>query len=200
MYRRERRFPRWPIFVLLAIVLLYLGRFRVAKWMGEYLVQAGPPVRADLAVVLAGDPYGNRVLKGGELVRQGYVRRALVSGPSGHYGLHECDLAIPFAVKAGYPVADFLPFPNDAKSTRSEAKAIVAELRSLNVHSIDLVTSNYHTRRAGRIFRREAAGIQIHVVAARDEEFSPGDWWKTRQGEKVFAIEWMKTLAEWFGI
>ena len=168
--------------------------------MGEYLVLAGPPAHADLAVVLAGDPYGNRVLKGGELARQGYVPRVLVSGPAGMYGLHECDLAIPFAVKAGYPASDFIPFPNNAKSTRDEAAEVAAELRKRNVHSIDLVTSDYHTRRAGRIFRRTAPEIEIHVVAAPDEDFRAAAWWKTRQSEKTFAIEWMKTVAEWLGV
>ena len=168
--------------------------------MGEYLVQAGPPARADLAVVLAGDPYGNRVLKGGELARQGYVRQVLVSGPAGMYGLHECDLAIPFAIKAGYPAADFIPFPNDAKSTKEEAADVAAELRRRNARSIDLVTSDYHTRRAGRIFRYTAPEIEIHVVSAPDQDFRAGGWWKTRQGEKVFAIEWMKTIAEWLGV
>ncbi|MGH9665037.1 MAG: YdcF family protein [Bryobacteraceae bacterium] len=194
------RLPRWPILLLLAVAVLYCGRHVLGAWMGEYLVQAGPPARADLAVVRGGDPYGNRVLTGGELARQGYVRQVLVSGPAGVYGLHECDLAIPFAIKAGYPAADFIPFPNDAKSTKEEAADVAAELRRRNARSIDLVTSDYHTRRAGRIFRYTAPGIEIHVVSVPDRDFRAGGWWKTRQGEKVFAIEWMKTIAEWLGV
>ena len=38
-----------------------------------------------------------------ELVKQGYVPKVLVSGPDMLYGFYECDLAIPFAVKRGYP-------------------------------------------------------------------------------------------------
>jgi uncharacterized SAM-binding protein YcdF (DUF218 family) len=197
---RVSRFPRWPIVLLAAVAILYFSRHTWGAWMGEYLVRAGPPVHADIAVVLAGDPHGNRILKAGELVRQGFVPRALISGPSGMYGLHECDLAIPFAVKAGYPASDFIPFPNDAKSTKEEASDIAAELRRRSVRSIDLVTSDYHTRRAGRIFHYTAPDIELHVVAAHDEDFRASEWWKRRQSQKTFAIEWMKTIAERLGI
>ncbi|MEO7142663.1 MAG: YdcF family protein [Bryobacteraceae bacterium] len=153
-----------------------------------------------MVVVLAGDAYGNRILEGAALVDHGFAPHALISGPRGFYGMHESDLAIPFAVKAGYPQDFFIPFPNDAKSTADEAEAIVEELRKRNVRSIDLVTSDYHTRRAGRIYRAIADGIDVHVVAARDENFRQDSWWRTREGKKVFAIEWMKTIAGWLGI
>ena len=62
---------------------------------------------ADIAVVLAGDYYGNRVLRAAELVKQGYVPNVLVSGPHMLYGFYECDLEIPFAVQRGYPESWF---------------------------------------------------------------------------------------------
>jgi uncharacterized SAM-binding protein YcdF (DUF218 family) len=62
------------------------------------------------------------------------------------------------------------------------------------------VTSNYHTRRAGRIFRSKAPDLEIHMIAAPDRDFTPDGWWKTRQGQKVFLDEWIKTVATWFGL
>ncbi len=56
-----------------------------------------------MIVVLAGDFSGNRILAAGDLVRRGFASKALVSGTSGEYGMHESDLAIPFAVRHGYP-------------------------------------------------------------------------------------------------
>ncbi len=61
-----------------------------------------------MIVVLAGDFSGNRILTAGDLVRRGFAPKALVSGPSGEYGLHETDLAIPFAVRHGYPESYFI--------------------------------------------------------------------------------------------
>ena len=61
-------------------------------------------------MVLAGDFYGHRIVKAGELVRAGYVPAGLVSGPAGIYGMHECDLAIAFIVRQGYPADWFIRF------------------------------------------------------------------------------------------
>jgi uncharacterized SAM-binding protein YcdF (DUF218 family) len=162
------------------------------------LVRASQPVPADLVVVLAGDFTGRRVLKGAELVRQGYAPQALISGPSGAYGMYECDLAIQFAERHGYPASYFIRLPHEARSTREEAAVIVGTLRERHAHTVDVVTSDYHTRRAGSILRAEAQGIDVHMVAAPDEYFSASGWWKNREGRKTFLLEWMKTVAGWF--
>ena len=88
----------------------------------------------------------------------------------------------------------------DATSTRVEAGIAVAELRKLGARSFLLVTSNYHTRRAGRIFGRMAGGLEMHVIAAPDQYFSTDSWWRRREGMKTFYIEWSKTVADWMGI
>jgi uncharacterized SAM-binding protein YcdF (DUF218 family) len=103
-------------------------------------------------------------------------------------------------VKAGYPESYFLHFENDAKSTQEEALDVIARLHQLSVHKALLVTSDYHTRRAGRIYRSAAPDLQFIVVAAPDNSFTAGGWWHNRQGKKIAFIEWVKTVTEWFGI
>ncbi|MGI8742793.1 MAG: YdcF family protein [Bryobacteraceae bacterium] len=185
--------------VLVCGVLLVVFTSRLwLTGLGNYLVDAGPPAHAELVVVLAGDSRGNRILKAAELVKNGYAPLALVSGPDDCcFGLHESDLAIPFAVKHGYPPSYFLAFPHNAHSTLEEEQLIVPELRRRGVHSIDLVTSNYHTHRAGRIFQSFATDFKVYVVAAPDPFFTPDTWWKTREGKKTFLQEWAKTIARW---
>ena len=168
--------------------------------MGAILVHADQPARADYAVVLAGDYGGNRILKGAELVRQGFVRKAVVDGPKGSYGLDECDLAVDFAVKKGYPADYFIKLPMRATSTKEESERVIAELRRLGAHSFLLVTSEYHTRRAGNIFRKVTGDLEMRVIAAPDEYFSPDSWWRNREGQKIVYMEWSKTVASWFGI
>ncbi len=182
------------------LVLSILFRTIILAALGSYLVHSGPPQKADIAVVLGGDSYGNRILTAARLVREGYAPKVLVSGPNGFYGHHECDLAIPFAVKAGYPESYFIHFENEATSTFDEARAIVPELRRLDAKRILLVTSNYHTRRAGGIYRAAAPDMTFFVVAAPDIYFKAESWWHNREGRKVFAVEWMKTVAEWTGV
>ncbi len=186
--------------VLAVVVLALIFHNAVLTALGAYLVKAGPPEKADIALVLAGDGEGNRILKAAQLARQGYVSKVLVSGPSGIYGHYECDLAIPFAVKAGYPESYFVHLENDARSTQEEARDAIARLRQLGVHSVLLVTSDYHTRRAGKIFRSAAPDLRFIVVAAPDVSFTPDGWWHNRQGEKIAFNEWLKTVTEPFGI
>lgn len=183
-----------------AALILYLAREPMLGAMGSYLVQAGPPAPADIALVLAGDGRGNRILKAGELVHAGYVRQAMVSGPDGNYNLHECDLAIPFAVKAGFPESYFAHFENTALSTRDEARQAAPVFRRMGVKRVLIVTSDFHTRRALRLFREEAPDLEFLMVAAPDAYFSAGGWWKNREGRKTAFNEWVKTLAAWINL
>jgi len=194
-----------PRFLLIAAALVFLVLLTRSRWLagfGYFLVHDDGPAKADIAVVLAGDSFGHRIMKGGELVRAGYVPLVLVSGPASAYGLHESDLAIPFAVRQGFPVEWFVALPNHSLSTREESGAVLEELRRRNVKSFLLVTSNYHSGRARRIFlaaeRAAGGGPSFRTVAAPDEVFHPSSWWRTREGRKVAFFEWSKTLATAF--
>jgi uncharacterized SAM-binding protein YcdF (DUF218 family) len=169
--------------------------------LGSALVNAEDPAPADLVVVLAGDWHGNRVLHGAELVRQGYAPKALVSGVDrGYYGVSECEMAIAFAVKKGYPQEFFIAAPHKSHSTREEAEALAGKLRAMGVRRFLLVTSDYHTARAARLFRPRIRDLEMKVVAAPDEFFRTDGWWKIREGRKRFLLEWTKTLTGFFGI
>jgi uncharacterized SAM-binding protein YcdF (DUF218 family) len=180
--------------------LLILLHAPILAALGSYLVNAGPPQQADIAFVLAGDPSGSRILKASELVRQGFAPKLIVSGPSGNYGWYECDLAIPFAVKAGYPESYFVHFEHDSRSTMEEARLAVAKLKQIGVKRVLVVTSDYHTRRTGKIFRALQSDLVFDVVAAPDNNFKANGWWHSREGRKTFMFEWMKTIAEWIGL
>lgn len=191
---------RWWLVVLPLVVIAVIFRPQILGALGGYLVHEDAPQKADAALVLAGDGWGNRILAGAQLVRDGYVPKVLVSGPDGDYGLHESALAIPFAVKHGYPESYFVPVDHQARSTQAEAAAVMPEIRREGIRRIVVVTSNYHTRRAGRIFRALAPDLTILMVGARDQNFTPDGWWHNREGQKIFLAEWEKTIANWLGI
>jgi uncharacterized SAM-binding protein YcdF (DUF218 family) len=188
------------ILTLLAVALSY------ALWLpliGRALVHDDGPSAADIAVVLGGDYWGHRIETAGNLVRLGLVHTVLVSGPSGFYGVHESDLAIPFAIRKGFPAAWFEAFPHDALSTKEEARVLLAELRSRGVHRALIVTSDYHSARARRIFlateRAMGGGPELRFVAAPDQFFHANSWWRGRESQKTTFIEWWKTVATAFG-
>ncbi len=200
---RSSRLKIW--LVLLALLLVAVGGS--SPWwlprLGGFLIRDDGPAKADIAVVLAGDQWGNRILKGAEMVREGYVPNVLVSGPP-FYGMHECDAAIEFAVQKGYPREYFIPAPNEALSTREEAHAILDVLRRRTVRSFLLVTSDYHTARSGRIYRAAeeemGGGPEFRVVAAHDRYFRRDGWWRSREGLKTAFFEWSKTIATAMGM
>jgi len=187
------------VLILAAVLLLLLVIFHapVLTGLGNFLVKAGPPQKADIIVVLAGDGFGHRIEKAGDLIREGWAPKALIDGPNGNYGLYECDLAIPFAVREGYPESYFIHFENPAHSTQEEAQLVAEKLRSMGVKRVILVTSNFHTRRAEKIFHRAAPDLETFMVAAPDENFQPNTWWKNREARKTFLLEWTKTISEW---
>ena len=60
------------------------------------------------------------------------------------------------------------------------------------------------TARARRIYlkaeRKMGGGPDLRVVASRDHDFAPDDWWRSRQGLKMAFMEWSKTVADALGI
>jgi uncharacterized SAM-binding protein YcdF (DUF218 family) len=191
---RRSRFKFW----LLVPVLLSLPVLTAPLWLSRLLIHDDAPAKADIAVVLAGDQWGQRILKAAELVRDHHVLAVLVSGPP-YYGGHESDAAIDFAVSRGFPRNYFVAAPNDALSTREEARAILNDLRIRNASSFLLVTSDYHTARARRLYRIEEQRMgftpEFRTIAAPDRYFDRYHWWRSRQGLKIAFLEFTKTIA-----
>jgi len=196
-----RRFSLLRFFLVLATLAVVF--VAASRWwlplVGSALMVDDAPAKADLGVVLGGDYWGYRIQRAAQLVQQGYVPQVLISGPPGFYGVHECDLAIPFIVRKGYPASGFIPFPHDALSTQAEAAVVLAELRRRNVHSVLIVTSDFHTGRAKRTFLYEGRKIgylpQIRMIAAGNPLFRIDHWWREREGQKAIFFEWTKTAA-----
>ncbi|HWR50500.1 MAG TPA: YdcF family protein [Bryobacteraceae bacterium] len=192
---------RWYWFLPLILVIgLIATRAAWLRAAGSFLVNEDPPAKAEMIVVLAGDQFGNRILKACELIREGYAPKALVSGPCCTYGRPESEPAIEFAVRNGCPSEWLVSFPLDAANTIEEAAKTVRELRRRGVRKFLAVTNNYHTRRTRKAYARFAPANDFRVIAAPDKYFKPDDWWRTRQAQKVLFLEWSKTFATWAGM
>jgi len=194
-------------FLIAAAVLLAFFALTRTFWLttlAKALVHDDGPAKAQYAVVLAGDYWGNRILTAAKLVQDGYVSQVLVSGPWAYYGYHESDFAIRFAVEKGCPADIFIPVPHEGLSTREESFEVLKFMRQKGITSYLLVTSDYHTGRARRVFlaSERSMGYRpgMRVVAARDKYFSVDGWWHSREGRKLFLMEWLKTFASAFGI
>jgi uncharacterized SAM-binding protein YcdF (DUF218 family) len=109
-------------------------------------------------------------------------------------------MAIEFAVGHGYPPSLFLETRWKAGSTLEEASNMVALLRARGVRKVLIVTSAWHTARAGRIYRRLAPDLEIHLVGVNDLAWDHGNWWRSREGKKEFFLEFSKTIADYLHI
>lgn len=190
-------------FVALIVLasILYFSRERIYSALGHALVSAEEPSKAGVIVVLGGDGYGLRLFRAEELARQGFAPEILVSGPTGNFEIPECTLSIEYARKRGYSTAAMRCFPIDGKSTVEEVRILREELkRTYRAKRILCVTSDYHTRRTARVWRQEAPELDVHVVASPDKYFRPDGWWKHREGQKIFVLEWAKTFAHFVGL
>ena len=190
----------------LALALLVLG---ASLWLAgkpllitaaEYLVQTDTPRKADVIIVLGGDASGARIMQGCKLLMDGFADQLWASGSNLFYGKAEGDLAVDFATAKGCPPAKMMALHNVVDSTRDEAVAIGKMMQDRGFHRYLLVTSNFHTRRSGRVFRAASPNLEAIVVAAEDDEFPVDRWWQMRHSRKTFFYEWVKTLGYWVGM
>lgn len=196
----RRKLLGWATALVIAGLLLYSSHETLLPKLALYLVYSEEPMKADVIFVLGGDFQGQRVTKGCELAQAGWAPAVWVSGPDGVYGLREADLAIDFAVRHGCPKELLKPFYSQANSTLDEARLFRQRAADASLRSYLLVTSNFHTRRAARLFRRELPGVPFRSIGVADKSFNPYTWWQSRPSRKVFAFEWLKTVTEWMGL
>ena len=180
---------------------VFVLRTPLLTWAGSLLVKEDSPRKAQAAVVLGGDDAGTRIIKAAQLAQAGYVPFVIVDGPKALIG-YEYDMTIPYAEQKGFPRSLFhpLPLPHGLNSTRDEMTFLGKYLKEHGIHDILLVTSNYHTHRAAFLMRRKNPWLQMAVIGAPDPNFTPETWWKSREGQKTFIFEWMKTVAAYLGI
>ena len=187
---------------MLAVGLLLTYPFWLAA-LGGYLVSSESPVLADIIVVLAGRLHRESHSHG----RRKWCGRALparrsISGPAGIYGLYEMRPGHPDGGPPRLPGllfrAAFLTIPNPP---RPKQKRSFSELRRLHVHKIDLVTSNFHTRRAGRIFRATGARYRESTWWPRRTNTSlPTAGGKSGRAARLFSSSGRRPSRRWIGM
>ncbi len=181
--------------VLLSLVVfctaVYLVRQPLLRFVGESWVVEDPIERADALLVLGDDNfYADRATRATELFREGKASVIVASGRrlrpnAGIAELMEHDL-----VERGAPKDRIIRLAHDADSTREEAEALAQLASARKWHSVIVVTSNYHTRRARYIFRHVfSRAVEVRVASAHDGDFDPQRWWLKRKSIKELTRE-----------
>ena len=183
-------------FALLSLVV-YWARHPILRYAAESWVVDEPAEHADALLLLGDDNfYADRATRAAELFRKGVAPTIVASGrrirPSaGIAELEEHDL-----IERGVPRERILRFPHDTDSTIEEAAALAQFCADRHFHSVIVVTSNYHTRRARYLFEKEfPKRITVSVASAHDGDFDPEHWWEHRKSQKLFLEEWEAMLV-----
>jgi DUF218 domain len=170
--------------ILLILLLLTSGSFLIVD----------QPRRSDVIVVLAGEAE-RRPARGFELLGSGFAPHLVLDVPVGPtiYNWSPLVLAQKY-VDSQRQSAQASVCPIYGRSTKAEAKDVARCLAPLRAHSVLLVTSDYHTRRAVSVFRNVCPQYEFSVAGAFDDrEFGP-KWWQHRQWAKINFDEWIRLI------
>jgi uncharacterized SAM-binding protein YcdF (DUF218 family) len=157
----------------------------------------------DAAVVLQGSIAAEKVRIAGaiDLLQRNVTDRVLLSIPKESYwGQSVPPVARAYLERTyGNDMAarfDFCETSGDVNSTAQEARALGLCIAEHHYRSIEIVTSNYHTRRAGIVWRKmrgNAPPIDVWIEGVPDPEFQQ-PWWRHRQSAKTFFMEATKLV------
>ncbi len=160
---------------------------------GSFLV-VDAPRHSDVILVLAGET-DRRPERALQLLAQGYGRRIVLDVPTNIkiYEFTQIQLAEKY-VHDLPQAASVSVCPIDGLSTKDESKDAEKCIAREGARSVLIVTSDFHTRRALNVFRREIPGHEYSVAAARDEAQFGVRWWTHRQWAKTFVNEWLRVI------
>lgn len=146
-------------------------------------------VAADAALVFSGDPYYARTLEAARLYRAGYARYLVFSGRGGSGDSAQSMAEV--ALRQGVPPSALL-MEREATSTYENVLFVRGLLARHDVHTLILVTSPYHQRRAYLVARHLLPGITLinHPIIAG--YWHAHGWWRHPALRRVVLDEYLK--------
>ena len=173
---------------------------------GRFLQHEDPLQKSDAILVLAGSRV-ERALEGVDLYKEGWAPLIIVSGgrvEAAEAWLQQRGITFPRegdAVRVvmgqlGVPASAILQPPESVDNTGQEANMLRAMVQARHWHRVIVVTSKYHTRRAGFAFRRgleNTSAVPI-IRASRYDPSDPARWWRQRADFRFAGSEWLKLL------
>jgi uncharacterized SAM-binding protein YcdF (DUF218 family) len=171
--------------------VLALSFFWLAANSAKFLV-VDQPEKSEAILVLAGET-DQRPARALELLNQGYAPRIVLDVPAEVKVFGSTYLQIAQSWAAAQPQASAMEIcPIYGLSTKTESSDAAECLRKIGVKSVLLVTSDFHTRRALSIFRKEDPQWTFSVAAAYDPTQFGAQWWRQRQWAKTNIDEWLR--------
>ena len=196
---RGRRLGKGIIWVAVLFSLYATRGWTLPAW-GHAIDVSEPPRPADYAMVLTGGEYTRPFVAAG-MYKYGHVGGILIARmrltPDATDGIlpPESELIRSTLILRGVPEEKVTILPGEINSTADEAQALASFLEGHPDATVAIVTNDFHTRRARRVFRK-ALGTragQIYMFAAPTDGFSAEDWWQSERGFMTYLGETVKS-------
>jgi uncharacterized SAM-binding protein YcdF (DUF218 family) len=173
--------------------MLRRGLRRLAVGLATLSIREDDRPDGDVAVVLGGAPR-YRAPTAVALWRAGRVRGIVAVG--GSRGHQEALRTVEVLAALGVPADAVVLLAEDAPGTWDEAQRVAAAARERGWRRVVLVTSAYHTRRAGHLFETALGdGVSVCVQPAVDEPWRPDNWWRQPLHRRLLLAEPLKLLS-----
>lgn len=185
--------------VVLGVTLIILASFGIGLFfgIGYFLSPQDPLTKVDAIVAISGGETDARTAEAVQLYKDGWAPRIIFSGAAlDSSGPSNAKAMANAAVAAGVPTSDIL-LDETSINTRANAANVAALIHTRGYHSIILVTSPYHQRRASIVFHRElGAGVAILNHSSVDHNWRRSHWWATPYSQQLTYAELQKVAYE----
>lgn len=180
----------------------------LVAWAGaKLLITDAPLEKADAIVVLGGSAnYRERSREAAKLVLEGRAPRVLITndnmtGPwssADQRNLFYYERSLKVITNAGVPANSIEVLMQPVSSTQDEAELVREYAKQHGLHSVLIVTSAYHSRRALWTFSQafRDTGIRIGLISVKpgDQSPRPATWWLSIRGWRLVPTEYVKML------
>lgn len=195
----------WWLFALLMIALaLWVFRFPLLRAIGDLLIKNDKIHHADAIYVLGGASV-DRGNAAAELMKNRSAPVAFCTGeniPQSLLGegllLTEGRLTTNVMLRNGVLEEQVFPIEKGT-STWDESHIILDHARKIPADTIILVTTDFHSRRVGRVFRApfRKSGITVMVHGAPSSTYDAKRWWESEEGLLMVNNEYVKSIYYW---
>ena len=182
-------------------VFAYSLRYPILHKIGTHLVHKDPLEKAEAIVVLSGSFSGERILMGSKLFHAQFADFILISGVETYPGQYDFQNIKNRGVKMGIPEEKITTqLIEGEKSTWGEALLNLEYLEKSGITSFIIVTSDYHTLRAYKIYdslihrSKKWNGMKFSIQPIADPKVPLDQWWDHRLSKKVVFLEYLKLI------
>ena len=197
---------------ILLLAILILAAWSLVAWIAAkaLMVSAELP-HADAMVVLSGSSlYQERTERAAQLFHEGRAPKIVLTNDNQPAGWSNELQRNPLFIereaeelrRAGVPDDEIEMLPQTVSSTHDEALLLREYAEAHGLHSLLIVTSAYHSRRALWTFRKvfEGSGINIGLTSVPPGERTPqpATWWLHLRGWQEVAGEYLKLIYYWW--